>query len=410
MPPQEIPGFYFDEVKKRYFRITNGDQRHNSGYSNNSIQANKRRKRILAVSSSEETSKASTQAELVKYYPTGADLLVNVKLGISCVPSCWPLLGYLQRCTHLSTLVDGKCWMLEDNQLIFRFDGGDVLVYKFHSLLEDPDAPSAGYIPGNGGSEVEQIGESNNIFYIKYANNDLVAGELTSSRTQFSMIHGQPGQQECHACVTDQGIMVLLGHNFEIFSFSGHREKMAVKWHGRHPVEQMLHQNGVLVVAGNKCVTLICHSLKYMHILKHKKQVHRVFLDDMTLRPNKVSGKYMEYARLTVVTTDTIFLYMIDLLRKTGGVSKVVQVKIANDNIAVPIVLRIEEQLLVEISGEQFTWIDLESRRAQAILLPCFANVRSPNQSRQWNRSRFVTFEGRYFVLTSSGVYVFMHT
>lgn len=410
MPPQEIPGFYFDEVKKRYFRITNGDQRHNGGYSNNSIQANKRRKRILAVDASERTSKASTQADLVKYHPTSADLLVNFKLGLASIPSGWPVLSLLQRCTHLSTLIDGKCWMLEDNQLIFRFDGGDVLVYKFHSILEDPYAPSVGYIPGNGGSEVEDLGQANNIFYIKYANNDLIAGEFTSSGTQLSMIHGQPGNQTCQACVTDQGIMVLLGHKFEIFSFSGHREKLAVKWHGRHPADQMLHQNGVLAVAGNKCVTIICHSLKYMHILKHKTQVHRVFLDDMTLRPDKVAGKYLEYARLTVVTTDTIFLYMIDFLTKKGGVTKAVQVKIANDNIAVPIVLRIEQQLLVEISGERFTWINLESRRAQTILLPCFASARSPNQSRQWNRSSFFVFGGRYFVLTSSGLYEFMRS
>ncbi|OBA22851.1 hypothetical protein METBIDRAFT_93560 [Metschnikowia bicuspidata var. bicuspidata NRRL YB-4993] len=44
MSRPEIPGFYFDETRKRYFKITNGDQRHNAAYSNNSVRAQERRK------------------------------------------------------------------------------------------------------------------------------------------------------------------------------------------------------------------------------------------------------------------------------------------------------------------------------------------------------------------------------
>lgn len=42
-PPPDIPGFYFDPSKKRYFKITNGGLQQNSQYHNNVIQ-NKKRK------------------------------------------------------------------------------------------------------------------------------------------------------------------------------------------------------------------------------------------------------------------------------------------------------------------------------------------------------------------------------
>lgn len=44
MSRPQIPGFYFDEARNRYFKITNGDQRLNSSYSNNSVRAIERRK------------------------------------------------------------------------------------------------------------------------------------------------------------------------------------------------------------------------------------------------------------------------------------------------------------------------------------------------------------------------------
>lgn len=44
MPPQppEIPGFVYDPVKKRYFKITNGDTTHNAQYHNTTVQVKKR--------------------------------------------------------------------------------------------------------------------------------------------------------------------------------------------------------------------------------------------------------------------------------------------------------------------------------------------------------------------------------
>lgn len=51
MTAREIPGFYFDEEKKKYFRIVNGDQRFNSNYQNNSIQSNNRERQNLSQSS-----------------------------------------------------------------------------------------------------------------------------------------------------------------------------------------------------------------------------------------------------------------------------------------------------------------------------------------------------------------------
>ena len=41
MAIMEIPGYYYDEIKKKYFKITNGGV--SSQYHNNIIQAKKRR-------------------------------------------------------------------------------------------------------------------------------------------------------------------------------------------------------------------------------------------------------------------------------------------------------------------------------------------------------------------------------
>lgn len=41
----EIPGFYYDDVRRKYFRIVNGDQRINSTYHNNTVRALTRQKK-----------------------------------------------------------------------------------------------------------------------------------------------------------------------------------------------------------------------------------------------------------------------------------------------------------------------------------------------------------------------------
>lgn len=50
MSAPELPGFYFDEEKKKYFRIVNGDQRLNTPYSNNAVRAKERRERYKSNS------------------------------------------------------------------------------------------------------------------------------------------------------------------------------------------------------------------------------------------------------------------------------------------------------------------------------------------------------------------------
>lgn len=63
--PPELPGFYYDEEKKKYFKITNGALLQNQAYHNNSVEANKRKRDFQKnITIQEEQSKKLKQQNL----------------------------------------------------------------------------------------------------------------------------------------------------------------------------------------------------------------------------------------------------------------------------------------------------------------------------------------------------------
>lgn len=64
MANPDIPGFYYDERKKKYFRIVNGDQRHNSNYHNNTVRAQSRQRQYLSEVASKRPKHRSDTAEV----------------------------------------------------------------------------------------------------------------------------------------------------------------------------------------------------------------------------------------------------------------------------------------------------------------------------------------------------------
>lgn len=57
---QEIPGLVFDEERGRYFAVTHGESRFNQQYTNNAVQANKRKKRQERRTRQKEKAKSRT--------------------------------------------------------------------------------------------------------------------------------------------------------------------------------------------------------------------------------------------------------------------------------------------------------------------------------------------------------------
>ncbi|CUM65020.1 uncharacterized protein PRCAT00002639001 [Priceomyces carsonii] len=77
MPRAEIPGYYFDETRNKYFKITNGSLIGNSKYHSNKIQSKKRRINNDAV---KKKSKLNTLVVNSMNLKTRLDV-INVKLG-----------------------------------------------------------------------------------------------------------------------------------------------------------------------------------------------------------------------------------------------------------------------------------------------------------------------------------------
>lgn len=76
-----IPGYYFDPEKKKYFRITNGDQRFNTSYSNNKVQSVKRQKVIQRTLESEQSKESHLAHRRARDYHD--NLLMRFKLGLA---------------------------------------------------------------------------------------------------------------------------------------------------------------------------------------------------------------------------------------------------------------------------------------------------------------------------------------
>lgn len=117
MTSREIPGFYFDEQKKKYFRIVNGDQRFNSAYQNNSIQSSNREKERLSRSSNKrpkygvDPGEVSRNAQLTSRSLNLSQRICQLKLGLDSI--CGILqsrLEYAMANSNLKPLIDNAVW------------------------------------------------------------------------------------------------------------------------------------------------------------------------------------------------------------------------------------------------------------------------------------------------------------
>lgn len=85
MPIPEIPGYYFDKEKKKYFKITNGSLLVNNNYHNNIIQSKKRK--IISLEDSSTRNKNPSTDNKGNYLSILKDerqyCLINLRLGFS---------------------------------------------------------------------------------------------------------------------------------------------------------------------------------------------------------------------------------------------------------------------------------------------------------------------------------------
>lgn len=167
-----IPGYFFDPEKKKYFRITNGDQRYNTSYSNNKVQAGKRQKVIQRTLESEVSKESHLAHQRASEYHD--NLLMRFKLGLADTDSefsCERLeSGPLNPCKGLllQSSDSSKHFFVNEHEIILRDTQLGRNLRKFKSIE---------------GKEIKEVQLAGNAIYVsmKWAHHILLWDMQTNS-------------------------------------------------------------------------------------------------------------------------------------------------------------------------------------------------------------------------------------
>lgn len=399
----EIPGFYFDEKKKRYFKITNGDQRHNAQYTNNSHQARKRRKQLLnnentqSHPNKQDNAQISKRATRAKYHPSTTDLLVNTKMGIASISPGWPALMHLQACEEMVSFSDHQLWLLQDTTKLVCFENGVLSVFSTGDYITRCNPLATAHVAYTSVQHLVMAGEW---LMVKESTHRLLRYKFSEASAELSFISciEESFEGSDFGFFVSDRFLFLVNDTTLILQplFEPHRE-LVIESPVKDRVQYVAMEGEVLVVADHKSVYLreLWDREKHLHF---EKTIHHVFLDNLS-RLKFGDAEKPRFLRLTVVTTDAVHIYSFDMLHPkldAGGES--ISIKISNDNIAMPIVFRMADNMLIEISGSSFHWIDLLNGKAEVILVESFANAR---QHQDWWRSDYFNTCDRLFLLSS---------
>lgn len=415
----ELPGFYYDEAKKKYFRITNGDQRHNAQYSNSQTQADKRRKvqkekTTAAGTKFNSNGGFSRQASQCKYYPQTTDLLLNLKLGIASISDGWPLLYKLTRCENMVLLKNEAAWLLEDKEKLICATGNSMTFYNTSKFVKDVSCQPESTHLWNISRRVKQVKMTKEYIAVQFGDSSVeVFNVLNDSQcvgTQVLQVEAGPGSPNIQFDLKrNRFALVNEGKAFFCSLKEGKVSQSVQVFPKEIPVDGIECKLGYLVLFGGKTVSLrqTAEHGKYkkgeseqpLLKLDFKKKVLRVFLESS----NQVHGKTL-FMRLIVVTSDEIHVYSLTApfnAVREQDLKRQLKVAFKNDNIAMPIVFRIGNQVLVEVSGSSFMKVDLTKGRADLINLPCFRNSRPALGGQHWGRSFLFHEAGRVFISSS---------
>lgn len=127
--------YYFDVERNRYFLVTNGDQRHNSRYSNSTLRAEQRRSEYEARKSDNVLGEARASKSLCRAKTAGplAVPLLHAKLGLRSGPP--PRLLPLVQCKERRFCGRYSLWPGLDADSVFTYDKGTVSLYSIDNYL-----------------------------------------------------------------------------------------------------------------------------------------------------------------------------------------------------------------------------------------------------------------------------------
>lgn len=143
--------YYFDVERNRYFLVTNGDQRHNSRYSNSTLRAEQRRSEYEARKSDNVLGEARVSKSLCRAKTAGplAVPLLHAKLGLRSGPP--PRLLPLVHCKERRFCGHYSLWPGLDADSVFTYDNGTLSLYSIDNYLAGrPAAHQHTFTPSAG--------------------------------------------------------------------------------------------------------------------------------------------------------------------------------------------------------------------------------------------------------------------
>lgn len=394
----DIPGFFFDKEKKRYFKITNGDQRHNSQYTNNTQQARKRRKKILDKPDTpkrHDLVHISKQAQITKNAPDFLDFRLNSCLGLAQLPPGRATLMHLQAGESWVMLKREKLWLLADRSKVLTFADGVVALYTFDSYLQSRPLATVHVLA----FQIEEIlmeshwvvvRETNSKYsWYKYLEEENILMYISTAENEENYkfaIHGNSLYQ------ANEGALIQLP-----LTDMGHERQ--IKFNAYSDTQKVIIESQVLVAIQEKSVWLRDLLTSSSNEIRMDKKIHHVYVETMAAPAHGNSDQ--RFLRLIAVTTNAVFVYSVEASENLR-VSEIHEtIKIDNDNLAMPITFLLGDQLLVEISGTTFQWIDLSMGRVDRIELLSFSIARLENE---WGRSDVFTHNDKLYILSSDSL------
>lgn len=394
----EIPGFYFDKEKKRYFKITNGDQRHNSQYTNNSQQARKRRKKILDKPSTpkrHDLVHISKQARITKYAPDLVDFRLNLSLGLAQLPPGRTILMHLQAREKLVMLKREKLWFLADRSKVLTFTDGVVALYTLDSYLQFRPLATVHVLA----FQIEEILMESHWVVVRETNSKY--SWYKYSEEEISLIYISTAENEENYKFAIHGNSLYQANGGALIQLPltdmGHERE--IKFQAHSDTQKIIIDNQVLVVIQEKSVWLRDLLTSSSDEIRMDEKIHHVYVENMATTVGENSGQ--RFLRLIAVTTTAVFVYNVEVSEKLQVSDIHETIKIDNDNLAMPITFLLGDQLLVEISGTTFQWVDLSMGRVDRIDLGAFWNARLGHE---WRRSDVFTHNDKLYILSSDSL------
>lgn len=384
----QIPGFYFDAERRKYFKIVNGDQRLNSSYSNNTIRAKARTEEFdqsTAQPRNVPISSVSIAAHRWKTVP--ADNLLHVSLGISAPSLSLSPENILSVIDTFDRRSQTRIWgTLDDGHVVVGKPGRHIQIYTTAQFLRH-EHPLFDLVFDDNITDVLVHGQWTFIQWGKrsYRLNKWVknnAGALCmEEKTQFissTFNHlGDLAETVC-GCLYNEKLHLLTRRRLLLlidladFSLEDH-------WLDNIELSIIIPRNSGLAFFGNICYVNIGKSLYiYAHSLgkyicwKFSGHIQRVLFEETKVSESACDAS--TFYEFVIVTTAQVHLRTVcpRLMKPVGTFGKF---SIHNSNNAKPMVVRLGPTVIIEETPESYKKLNLRSLTVEDIRLPNLAEL-----------------------------------